>query len=474
MAFPQVTQLAPIGRASGKTPTYLKFMASYFHPDGLKLAQYHIRVYRVSDQVEFWNSGIVTATTAEANKKLIEIGYNVDTGGTALVYGTEYQWKIRVWDSAGKRTVFTGLKKFTPLATPMVPSGLTPVAESTITAASSGLPALTIAGTYSHPEAATIEGFQYQIRKQGETNRTYDSGEVTTGSSSFSQVYTTANTNDTPSTPPDLAWDTVYEYRVRTKDNSGTADTEWGNWSAYIPFKTASPPKAPTLVGPINGAVTFNTKPVLGWLYEQGKHASGNQTSAIVEIYSELDNSAIYGSPATLSSQATTYISATPISVGTRVRWRVKVRGYSGPGYSEWSEWGSFFVSATISVVISTPAAAATVTTGTFDVEFTYTGSFDLYSYRLQLFTNQAATALLYDTNNLAVEKVIGNPVISGDEIVHTLHAEKSRVQDGTNYWMRITVIDEHGQQGISALRKFTINYTPPATITGFSATPNV
>jgi len=434
-AAPTANIVSPSGGAqiATLTPT---LTWGFNDPDtGDTQASWQVQVQRQSDSVVMWDPGVVTGADT-----------SVVYAGTALASGTAYRWRIRAQDNHGAWSEYSAWAVFTPANAPDRPTGITPSGlTNTLTP--------TIGGTYVAGLGGTLAAFQYEISRGGSV--IYLSGDVTASGSTFSQVYGSANSGDTPSTPPALAWGTTYTLRVRTKDNIGV----YSAWTNPVTFNTNSAPSSPTNLGP-NGSITGDTTPELAWSHND---ADGDaQTVAEVELRKVSDDSVVTGyGPKTLTQAGTTHtVTETLIaSPPTDYKWRVRTKGTAGPGFGAWSSWVSFTVAPAPTVTLTDPTPAEVLTSPTVAIAWTFSGgSGTQQDYQVKVFASDGTTPVY-----------TGSVVVSAATSVSVNLA--AYLANGGTYQVQVVARDTASVAGESSKVAITTAWTPPATITGLSAT---
>lgn len=417
---PSATALAPSGQIGTTSPT---FSWSYSDPDGDAQAAYQLQVRRQSDGVLMWDPGIVSSGASSA-------AY----GGAALSQGVTYEWRVRVQDSRGAWSAYTGWLAFTPLAVPNPPVITSPLGLiRTLTP--------TVSGTYQQGSGGPESAYEYEVR-QG-SNTIYSSGPVT-GAFATGQAYGTNNPNDTPPTPPALAWGTSYEIRARSRDTNN----QWSGWTAWVSFRTEAPPTTPTGLVPSGNAVTGQTQPTLSWVH--------NDPDGDPQEVAEIELAVVNGghvtgyNPKSLtqtggSHQVTETLTASP---ATQYQWRVRTRATAPPGFSPWSAWATFTVATAPTVTVSAPAVNAVVSAPALQVQWSMSGGGGSQaSWHVRIY--DAAENVLHDTG-----------VQPGGATSYTLPTGVLR--NGNAYRVRVTVVDNLSQTADSGLIPFTTSWTPP------------
>lgn len=431
-APPTTSIISPTGNPTlGTLTPSLQF--NYSDPDGNPQGGYQVQVRRFSDQVSMWDPGQVAGAVTSAVY-----------AGTTLVGGTRYEWRVRVQDSAGAWSDYTGWASFTPQAVPNAPtlsspSGLT----NTLTP--------TVQGSYSQGSGGTEAAFQYEVRQGGIT--IYSSGDVAVAIAT-GQAFGTDNASDTPSTPPTLSWGTAYQVRARSKDNAA-AYSEWSSWQT---FTTNSAPTTPTNLQPASAAVLGDTTPTLSW---QHNDADGDaQTQADIELRTVSGDVAVTGydpktlTQATLTHDVTETLTSSP---ATEYKWRVRTKGTAGPGFGPWSSFRTFTIATAPVVTVSEPDPSEVIPHPAYTVEWSMSGgSGTQQSYRVRVYAADQAT-LVYDSG-----------VQSGTDVEFTLPA--GNLRNGLTYYIEVSVEDTLSQAAASGLIEVTTDWTPPGTITGLAA----
>ncbi len=419
------------------TPT---LTVNYSDPQSDTFSAYQFQVRRQSDQVSFWDPGQVATTGAQQTAKAASVTY----AGTALVSGTVYEVRARVKDSPGLWSDYTAWSAFTPAAAPNPPTGLTPTGlQNTLTP--------TVAGVYSQGLGGTESAFQYEVR-QG-TTTIYQSGDVATAIAT-GQAYGTNNPSDTPATPPALAWGTAYQIRARSKDNAAT----YSDWTAWQDFNTNAAPTTPTGMAPTGGAITSDQTPTLSWVHNDPDTPPDAQTAVDVEMYDNTAAAYVTGyNPKTLA-QATLTHDVTETLVNThQYQWRIRTKGLAGPGYGPYSAWQVFTVAAVPTCTLTDPTADEVFATPAQTVTWTFSGgSGTQQDYQVKVFASDQTT-VVYDSG-----------VQSGTAVTWNIPA--GTLSNGQTYYVQAIVHDTLAQLGQSSKVRVTTSWTPPATITGLSA----
>lgn len=248
------TGLAPSGTINSTTPT---FTANYRDQNaghsggtdrGDKLNQYKIQVRRVSDGLIFWDA-TYTAIAAEQTADAVSRAY----GGTTLVRGTAYEWRIMQSDQFNTWSSWSAWTAFTPANLGFVtleddPTGRifddTPDFE----------------GKWTHQSGDDMTIVQVRLLSGGgtilDTGDEYNIADVPS-SAAPGTLFTIPWANAGLDT---LSWGTAYQYQVRGKDETAI----WSDWSAARPFSTNAEPTTPSNLSPSGGLVS-TTRPILSF-----------------------------------------------------------------------------------------------------------------------------------------------------------------------------------------------------------------
>lgn len=237
---------------------------------------------------------------------------------------------------------------------------------------------------------------------------------------------TTSNSYYTTST----LGDTTLYWRVRARDAAGN----WGGWCAPWHFTVdTTPPGAPSLISPSNGAITNDNTPTLTWSAPPG----GNQYNIQVDT----DNS--FSSPDFSSYTTNTYITTSSLS-DEFYFWRVRARDTAG----NWGSWSSVW-SFQIDTVppgqagVVSPSDGARINDNTPLLDWTNVGGANLY--RLQLDNNIDFSSTIIDITTSA-----------------TSYQITSTLSDGPYYW-RVRARDAAGNWGSwSIIWDFVVDTVPP------------
>lgn len=438
---PTASIIAPTNNATvtGTTPTFtIKFTDIDTLVDNGTFSAYQLKVKRVSDGVEMWDSGIQPTVAGEQTAKQASKVY----AGTALVNAIPYQVYGRVQDGGGLWSDYSPLITFTPNAVPgppivSGPSGL----QNSLTP--------TISGTYVQGTGTAQAAWQYEVLQNAAT--IYSSGDIATAIAT-GQAYGTNNAADTPASPPALAWGTSYSVRARTKDTTGA----YSDWSIPLAFRTNAAPLAPANVTPNGGAIVGTSTPTITWQHQDPDGDA--QTAADVELYDLTAAAFVTGyNPKVLAQSGQSHAVTVALTLNHQYQIRVRTKGLAGPGYGPWSVATTFTYSTVPTVSITSPAANAVLTVPTLPVSHFFSGgSGTQQSYRMYAYAADGTT-VLYDSGTVAGTAMTAN-IPAG--IFHNLQS----------YFVQVAATDTLGQMAITSKVPISTNFTTPAPVGGIAA----
>lgn len=414
---------------------------------GDQMAQYQIQVRRVSDLQSFWNQ-TYTASSSEKAADHIARAY----GGTTLVRGTAYEWRVRTSDRFGAWYAWTDSDwvQFTPANLGFVTLNGNPTGKI-----ESNTPAFE--GRWTHQTATTLKRAQVRLLTPSgtvlQTGADYDIADVAS-SASPGTLFTVPWANAGLST---LAWGTAYAYQIRGYDG-----TQWSDWSASRSFNTNAAPSIPSNLAPANGTI-FTAFPLLSFSMTDSDDTTATGLTATIRITrpnaTTVDVTPTYNATTGKWEFQTT---ATELSAFGVYSWYAY--GYDGTLYSgEATVSGSASRSATNTfnyasgptVTITSPATGATITTASFSVNWTTTGQVKL---RVTVFES-GTTNLVFDSG-LVVSAAATRVVPSG------------YVRNGETYDVTVMAENATPLQGSDTNTGILIAYTPPTAVANFEATP--
>jgi hypothetical protein len=410
--------------------------------------QYTIQVRRVSDGVSFWNA-TYDAASAEQGSDSLSRAY----GGTTLVRGTAYEWRMRTKDRFGAWGDWTAWTSFTPANLGYVTLDSDPTGKIEDNTPD-------FKGRWTHQSATTMKTVQVRLLSPSGTvlqaGANYNIADV--ASSASPGTLFTVPWADTGFTT--LAWGTNYRYQIRGNDGS-----QWSDWSASRSFKTNAAPSIPSNLSPANGSI-FTSFPLLSFSMTDADDTTASGLTATIRVTrpnaTTVDVTPTYNATTGKWEFQTT---ATELSAFGTYSWYAY--GYDGTLYSgEATSSGAASTSATNTftyaqgptVTIDEPDSSDTIATAGFTVDWTVTGQ---VKYKVAIY-EAGTTTLVYQSNGGAwtVSATGSHTVPSG------------YVRNGETYDVVVTVEDSTPLSGSDTNTDVLIDYTAPDPVANFEATP--
>ncbi len=329
---------------------------------------------------------------------------NTSQSVPGLAVGTTYYWRVDSKISGGT-SAYSSVWSFTTIGTPAAPVLIAPldVAINIATSPNLSWNASPGAATY-HLQVSTSNTFAVML---------FDDSTLTGTSQSING----------------LSLATGYYWRVNAKNVAGT--------SAYSSRSfTTIAAGTPTLVAPLNGALSQSTNPTLIWNLVPGANTYRLQVST-----SNTFAATIYDdSTRTVTSQA-----ISGLTVGTTYYWRVNSKT-SGTA-SAYSDVWSF----TTIAVPTAPVLVAPVNTAINQLTnptLIWNGVVGAATYRLQVSTSNTFVTTIYDDST----RTIGSQAISGLAV-------------GTTYYWRVNAKNAAGTSSYSIVWSFATVTVPAVPV---------
>ena len=217
--------------------------------------------------------------------------------------------------------------------------------------------------------------------------------QVSTSSTFATTVFDQSGITTTSTGVTGLAGSTVHYWRVAASNPDGTSpwSASWSFTSVTLP---SSPPAAPALYFPRNGAGGVSTSPTLQWNAATGASSYRVQVSTTSTFATTVvDRSGI----------TATSTPVTGLAGGTLYYWRVSASNYAGS--SPWSPSWSFTTAGTPPSVPPPAPALVSPSNGATSVSRTPTllwgSSTGATSYRVQVSTSSSFGTLVYDKSGI-------------------------------------------------------------------------
>lgn len=452
------SSLAPSGTINETAPTFTSTFRDLnggygtSSGDGVDtldhVTQVNIQVRRVSDAVSFWNT-TYDATSAEQSSDSLSKVY----GGTTLVRGTTYEQRVRTKDRFGAWGAWSSWTSFTPANLGFVTLDSDPTGKIEDNTPD-------FKGRWNHQSATTMKTVQSRILSPSgtvlQTGADYNIADVAS-SAPPGTLFTVpwANTGFT-----DLAWGTSYKYQTRGYDG-----TNWSDWSASRSFNTDAAPSIPSNLSPANGSI-FTSFPLLTFTMTDADDTTATGLTANLRITrpnaSTVDVTPTYNATTGRWEFQTT---GTELNAFGTYSW--KAYGYDGTLYSGeatsagsavFSASNTFTYAAGPTVTIDEPDTSDTLTTASFNVDWTTTGQ---VKYKVVVYETGTST-VVYQSN-------AGAWTVSGT-MSHTVPS--GYVRNGETYDVTVTVENATPLEGSDTNTAVLVSYTAPTAVANFEATP--
>lgn len=420
--------------ASGSVVTTLAptFSATFSDStNGTTLSAYEI-IVATSGGSTLWDSGTLTASTSEKNSGTATHSY----GGSALSYGTTYEWKIRMENNNGQWGPYSTFATFTPTQGPNAPSSVAPNGTQT---------SLTPAWSYQYtsPSSVNQHSYRYLITSNAASGApgattVYDSGTVNDTVSSGATVAGTIPSG------ANLRYGAQYYFNIAVTDANGASSSMLAQTFSVAPQPTATP------AAPINNQSVGSQTPALSWTYDDPNYA---QKQYQVQVLNKGTGATLWDSGVVSSASGSITYGGSAIAFGTAIQWRVQVWDTAGIP-SGWSAYASALVIDSPIASVSSPTNLGTITTAQPTVTWTYTPNSGSY-------TQASATISLQDSSG----NVLGTWTQNGAGT--SFQIPSGYLLNGQSYQVFVTVTDTNNDVGTSGTVTFTLAFPPPADMQG-------
>lgn len=434
------TGLSPAGQTLETAPTFSANFIDGNTNRGDYLNQYRIQVRRKSDQSMFWNITVSASSSERANDAIGRV-----YGGTALVRGTEYEWRTQVSDHFSTWSPWTGWTAFTPTAKGTVGvSGSISGKQEDNTPDFTGL-------TWTHQTGATMKTVQARILNGSgstvlQTGANYDIADVANGAT-FTLPWANAGLSA-------LAWGTSYQFQVRGYDG-----TEWSDWSAARSFSTNAAPSIPSGLSPTNSFPT-SSYPLLRCSCTDPDDTVGTG----LQVFARVKDSGgtVLGTYAMTLSGAQWQLQTNATHLPAYGTYRWDAYSYDGTLYSgektsaataTKSTEATFIYAAGPTVTVTAPTDGAIITTSNLDVVWSTT---DQAKYRVYLYED-GTDIVVYDSG-----------IVTSTSSSHVIPS--GYLHNDTAYDLVVWVEDTTPLSGQSAIVNITVDYVEPDAIVNVRA----
>lgn len=260
---------------------------------------------------------------------------------TALQSGTAYVMRYRHYDQFGEFSGWSAERTFSTLAAPGTPTTIAPSGKINVVSG------FNFSAIYFHPSGVTGKQAQVEVWNANNTTMLY-STTVTGLNIATGATYTLAEWF------ADLLWATNYTWRIRFHDG-----TNWGNYSAFVPFNTNMAPSAPSNLFPANGLVYGQ----LDFSATIGDPDGDPIQEVQIEVVKVSDGSLVHSGTMVVDNAAklaTKTLGAGILVNNTAYRWRARAGDFNRAvqGYSPWSSYAEFTWAQGADVTILSPSNA--------------------------------------------------------------------------------------------------------------------
>lgn len=415
-------------------------------PNGLSsdyLNAYQIQVRSVSAEnattgTVVWDSGTLGASSTEQTNRR----FSKDQP-TALTPGQRYQWRSRVQDRFGAWSGYTAWLDFLVAGAAVVTLDGNPTGRTTDTTPDFDGKYHNVVGTASSDVQVRLSIGDSLIATSPEIAKVVASAALPGTSFTVAWADTGFST---------LASGVGYGYSMRAK-----AGGVWSDWTAIRTFTTNGRPTTPTNLRPTSGSVsssypllTVQTTDPDGDALTVTAHLTEDDGTPIDDLAMAYD--------ATLYGGAGGYkVQLTATELATYDTYRATFDATDGDLTSATSAEIVFVYAQGPTVTVTAPTEGETITTDTPTITWTVTDQ-----QKKQITVYRADTDALVHDSGLLVDTT------------GSYDLPPNLLENETDYYLTVAVTDSNPLTGTSALRTFRLEYTPPATIANFLASPNL
>jgi len=299
----------PSGTVAATTNDYYNFTCTSVWTDaeGHSIAAYQLQIENTSDSTTVLDTGKVPTSVAS--------GATLSVTGPALSVGSNYRWRIKVWDVYDAESSWSSYTDFTPAVTSA--TNLPPTATA-ITPSGATTSPVSFVGGFSDLGGTLNTFSQYQLRIYEDstlvwTSPLYNTTATERSAKQFSRLYA----------GPALSSGSTYYWQCKVWDNGGLGSA----WSTLVPFSIQVAPNAPVSLAP-SGVTT-----TLSFSFTGGFSTSGAGTLAYTQIVvKNVSNVVIWDSGAVASSGSTFSIpyAGPALSAGQQITWIARNKDSNG------------------------------------------------------------------------------------------------------------------------------------------------
>lgn len=432
--------MSPSGTITTLVPDFLGDYDDGNEAQGDKLKQFQIQVFRVSDNVKFWDS-TQSATSGEQAAKQFTAAY----AGTTLVAGISYKWQYRVSDQFGVWSAWSSYTTFTVNS-----GGSVSVAAGTPTGKQETQAPTPFTGVWSHGTPLSTNAAEVRI-KQGatiiRTSPTIATVVANGGTISLTWAQTTfANLN----------WGQSLTYEMRGRDSGNL----WSAWSAGRAFTTNASPTTPVISFPASGQI-LTARPLVLVQSTDADDTTGTGLGVSLRIKNAA-GTLLFTRAMTLNVGTGNWeYQTTATDLATiNVQYRLDAVATDGTITTPYSAEILFTYASGPVITVTTPTASQVFTTNTPTITFSQDSTQASYRVAIYEWISGAKGALAYDSGTIALV------VAAGVSVNHLVPS--GYLHTGTSYRVEVTSTNNLAVSATHGGVTFTVTLTPPASATNY------
>ena len=445
------TSTTPVGSVASTDLTPL--MTSVFFDDNITLPdgqtfdyvnQVQIQVRRKSDQVSFWDH-TYTATSGERTAHATSKEY----AGTAIVAGTDYEQRFRHSDRAGSWSAYSAWVTFN-----INPGGSIVVTSATPTGKQNTQTPGPFVAQWTHVTPLNAKAAEIRIKDLNGSviasmAAPFTLGAQVTNGNNISLTW--ANTGLTT-----LPRGTNGTWEMRAQD-TGNA---WSPWSAGVPISINATPNIPASLSPTS-PWTSSSLPLITALASDADDLPSAQTLT-VEIKRADTTTTTKNMPYNGTTGKHEYQVLAADVQTTFQTWQWRVKASDGTSESAYTAYQTFVYGAGPTVTVTSPTDEQALTTSTHRITWTVPTNGPQAKRRVRVYEVTAGDVAVPDGYNL--DSTLQSTV--------DLFYDIANLRNARRYYAYVEVENATPLLGSSLPFQFTTAFTPPATITSFTAEP--
>jgi hypothetical protein len=407
------------------------------------MSRYWIELREVGTTLLLWD-GQYEASSTERAANAITRAYG---GTTALVRGTQYEYRIKVADEFGAQSPFTDWFQFTVASLGYVTLDGSPTGKQDDNSPN------TFAGKWTHTSGTSTNAVKIRLL-DGNGVLLEESGWISKTVTSSAAPGTSFTISWAESTFSDLAWGRSYQYQIKGRDTS----SQESDWSLARSFTTNTPPSVPSQLAAA-ASQTFTSYPLLRWYFTDPDDDTSTGLTSSVRI-KDSSGTVLYTRSGTYSGSGNIWeyqTTSTDISSSGTYRW--DAYAYDGTLYSggstttiAYSPEASFQYSTGPTITITNLSNGAVLTASNYLLK--YSISVNESQKRVVIYT-ASTTTIIYDSGWLT----------GSGSTLSQISIPAGYLKDGGSYDLVVKVQDVLAIEGTSATVSFTVAFTKPAEI---------